>query len=61
MLFWKSIFVKLNLPLFVFGSTSAINGIKIDTSLFVPKPYSGTNNIESNIEEAIDLKTQFGI
>ena len=32
---------------------------KIDTSLFVQKPYLRSNYIESNIEEDIDLKNQF--
>ena len=29
--------------------------IKIDTSLFLQKPYLRTNYIESNVEEDIDL------
>ena len=36
------------------GSSSYDNGNKIDTSLFVQKPYLRTNYIESNIEEDID-------
>ena len=44
----------------LFGnSNSNDNGSKIDTSLFVRKPYLRTNYIESNIEEDIDLKNQF--
>ena len=46
----------------VFGnSSSSYDNNKIDTSLFVQKPYLRTNYIESNIEEDIDLKTQFRI
>ena len=37
------------------------NDNKNDTSLFVQKPYLRTNYIESDIEEDIDLKTQFRI
>ena len=44
----------------VFGnSNSKDNGNKINTSLFVQKPYLRSNYIESNIEEDIDLKNQF--
>ena len=44
----------------VFGKISCnINGNKIDTSQFVQKPYLRTKYLESNIEEDIDLKTQF--
>ena len=46
----------------VFGISSRnSNGDKIDTSLFVQKPYLRTNYIKSNIEEDIDLKNQFRI
>ena len=45
----------------VFGSTSESNEKKIDTSLFEQKPYERTNYIESDIEENIDLKSQFRI
>ena len=45
----------------VFGHSNHNNSGKIDTSLFVQKPYLRTNYIESNIEEDIDLKTQFRI
>ena len=34
---------------------------KIDTSLFVRKPYLKTNYIESNVEENIDMKNQYRI
>ena len=41
----------------MFGnSNSNDNGNKIDTSLFVQKPYLRTIYLESNIEEDIDLK-----
>ena len=50
------------MPINVFGnSNSNDNGNKIDTSLFVKKPYLRTNYIESNIEEGIDLKNQYRI
>ena len=45
----------------VFGNSSNNSDNKIDTSLFVQKPYLRTNYIESNIEEDIDLKNQFRI
>ena len=45
----------------VFGNSSNNSNNKIDTSLFVQKPYLRTNYIESNIEEDIDLKNQFRI
>ena len=48
---------NLNMPINVFGNSSNNNNDnKIDTSLFVQKPYLRTNYIESNIEEDIDLK-----
>ena len=45
------------MPLNVFGNnfSSYDNGNKIDTSLFVPKPYLRTIYIKSNLE-VIDLK-----
>ena len=46
---------------FVNSSSSHDNGNKIDTSLFVQKPYLRTNYIEANIEEDIDLKSHFRI
>ena len=54
-------FVNLNMPINVFGNSSNNSEQKIDTSLFVQKPYLRTNYIESNIEEDIDLKNQFRI
>ena len=50
------------MPINIFGhSHSNDNGSKIDTSLFVQKPYLGHNYIESNIEEDIDQKNQYRI
>ena len=45
----------------VFGNSSHDNNNKIDTSLFVQKPYLRTNYIEANIEEDIDLKNRYRI
>ena len=47
------------MPINIFGNSSH-NINKIDTSLFVQKPYLRTNYIESNIED-IGLKKQFRI
>ena len=49
------------MPINVFGNSSNNSNNKIDTSLFVQKPYLKHNYIESNIEEDIDLKNQFRI
>ena len=50
------------MPINVFGnSNSNDNGNKIDTSLFVQKPYLRTNHIEANTEEDIDLKNHYQI
>ena len=49
------------MPINVFANSSNISYSKIDTSLFVQKPYSRTNYIEANIEDDIDLKNQFTI
>ena len=47
------------MPIIVSGNSCSNNsGNKIDTSLFVQKPYLRTNFIESKIEEDIDLKNQ---
>ena len=46
------------MPFNVFGNSSKNNGYKIDTSLFVQKPYLRTIYKESNLEEDIDLKNQ---
>ena len=49
------------MPINVFGNSSHENIYKIDTSIFVQKPYLRTNYIESNIEEDIDSKNQYRI
>ena len=49
------------MPINVFGNSSNDSDNKIDTSLFVQKPYLRTNYIESNIEEDIDMKNQYRI
>ena len=50
------------MPISVFGnSNSNDNGNRIDTSLFVQKPYLEHNYIEAIIEEDIDLKNQYRI
>ena len=49
------------MPINVFGNSSNHSDNKIDTSMFVQKPYLRTNYIESNIEEDIDLKNQYRI
>ena len=49
------------MPIIVFGNSSNNSEQKIDTSMFVQKPYLRTNYIESNIEEDIDLKNQYRI
>ena len=50
------------MPINVFGNSNSNNSdIKIDTSLFVQKPYLRTIHIESNIEEDIDLKNHYRI
>ena len=49
------------MPINVFGNSSNNSEQKIDTSLFVNKPYLRTNYIEANIEEDIDLKNQYKI
>ena len=49
------------MPINVFGNSSNNSEQKIDTSLFVQKPYLRTNYIEANIEEDFDLKNQYRI
>ena len=49
------------MPINVFRNSSHAKNNKIDTSLFLEKPYLRTNYIESNIEEDIDLKNHFRI
>ena len=50
------------MPINVFGNSSSSydNGNKIDTSLFVQKPYLRTDYIEANIED-INMKNQYKI
>ena len=48
------------MPIIVFGNSSNKSDNKIDTSLFVQKPYLRTNYIEAFIED-IDLKNQYRI
>ena len=49
------------MPINVFGNSSNNSDNKIDTGLFVRKPYLRTNYIERIIEEDINLKNQFRI
>ena len=49
------------MPINVFGSTSAKADNKMDTSLFIQKPYSRSNCIESNVGQDNDTKDQFRI
>ena len=50
------------MPLNVFGNSNSNNSDnKIDTSLFVQKPYLRSKYIEANIEEDLDLKNQYRI
>ena len=49
------------MPINVFANSSYSHDNKIDTSLFVQKPYLRTNYVEANIEEDIDSKNQFWI
>ena len=44
------------MPINVFGNSSNNSDDKINTSLFVQKPYLRTNYIESDIEEDINSK-----
>ena len=49
------------MPINVLGNSSNNSEQKIDTSLFVQKPYLRTNYLESNLEEDIELINQFRI
>ena len=49
------------MPINVFGNSSNNSEQKIDTSIFVQKPYLRSNYIEANIDEDIDLKGQYRI
>ena len=59
MLIWKCILVRLR-PKNAFRSSSSNSENKIETSLFVQKPYLRTNYLESNKED-INLKNQLRI
>ena len=47
------------MPTNVFGNSCNNSDNKIDTSLFVQKPYLRTNYIEKIFEENIDLKNHY--
>ena len=47
------------MSIIVFGHSSNISENKIDTSVFVQKPYLRSNFKNANNEEDIDLKNQF--
>ena len=47
------------MPINVFGNSSNNSDNKIDTSLFVQKPYLRTSYIEANIEEDIDIRNKY--
>ena len=49
------------MPINVFGNSSNNSDLRIDTSLFVQKRYLRSKYIESNVEEDIDFKNQYGI
>ena len=51
------------MPINVFGNCNSndSDGNKIDTSLFVQKPYLRSNCLESILEEDIDLRKQYKI
>ena len=44
------------MPINVFGNSSHENNNRIDTSIFVQKPYLRTIYLESSIKEDVDLK-----
>ena len=46
------------MPINVFGKSSNNSEHKVDTSLFVQKPYLRTIYLESDLEEDIELKNQ---
>ena len=49
------------MPINVFGNSFHDTNNKIDTSLFVQKPYLRTTYIESDLEEDVDMKNQYRI
>ena len=58
---YNCIFTILNTPINVFGNSSNNSDNKIDTNLFVQKPYLRSKYIKSNIEEIIDVKNQYRV
>ena len=48
------------MPINVFGNSSNNSENRIDTSIFVQKPYLRTNK-EANIEEDVAVKNQFQV
>ena len=49
------------MPINVFGNSSNNSDNKVDTMLFIKKPYLRTNYIESDIDQDIDLKDLYRI
>ena len=49
------------MPINVFGNSSNSSENRIDTSLFVQKPYLRFNYIEASIEEDINMKNHYKI
>ena len=49
------------MPINVFGNPSNNSIKRIDTSIFVQKPYLRSNYVESNFDENIDSKNQYRI
>ena len=49
------------MPINVFGNSNNNDNNKIDTKLFVQKPYLRSNYIEEDINHDIDLKNQYRI
>ena len=46
------------MPIIILGNSSNNSDKKIDTSLFVQRPFLRSNYTEANIEEDVDLKNQ---
>ena len=55
MMLYQNCILAIQMPINVSGSTSG-NMEKIDSSLFVQKPYLRSNYNESNFENDTDLK-----
>ena len=47
------------MPINLFGNSSSIFELKIDTSLFVLKPYLRSNYLESDFEKDIHLRNRY--